>query len=355
MIKTMDSRDNSAASALLRIIPEELSPLRDGKNVRLERNGRSWLLMPIWIGEGLPADAKRAFRELSNQPGQSATGIPVIVAKRVSPGARELIEAERLSWADASGRARIEDSGSLYITRLEPIRADAKRSFRWSQAADAVAEVLLAQHFRRGAERAGTVSRVCDLAELSGVSTAHTARVLRQFDEQHYTAKSGAERGSSASRELKEPGRLLSDWAGNHARAEAVLRPIEYHVLWREVARSEVLLEGLLSGLTWAATGSAAAEKIAPHLTQVNTLDICVPLDEISAVRGQLEKVPEATEVASGGRIRVYPVDQYVLRLADKIDRVPIVSPVRVYADLLRDGGRSAEAAEHLREVAIGF
>ena len=47
--------------------------------------------------------------------------------------------------------------------------------------------------------------------------------------------------------------------------------------------------------------------------------------------------------------------DPYVFRLTREARDVRTVSPVRVYADLLRGRGRTAEAAEYLRETAIGF
>jgi hypothetical protein len=98
-----------------------------------------------------------------------------------------------------------------------------------------------------------------------------------------------------------------------------------------------------------------AADRIAPYLTSVPTVDIYVPMGALSHAVDELALHPEVVEVESGGRVRVHPADPYLFRLTQELSGVRTVSPVRVYADLLRGRGRSREAGEYLREVAIGF
>lgn len=321
----------------------------------MSHDGHRWALRPVWVGEGLPADAKRARDEIVHGIGTRSDAIPVITARRVSPGAREILDSEQLSWADASGRAHIVVPGRLYIARLEPIRADAGRVFRWSPAADAVAETLLARRTQQGGGDRAPVDKVVVVAETADVSPAHAARVLRHFDEQRYTAKTGAERGSSATREFRDPGRMLSDWAGHYATTARPGGAIEFHVPWREPQESVSVLIDALGGRDWALTGEAAADRIAPYLTSIPAVDLYVPEREFSFTRGRLAQLPEVIEVETGGRIRMHPAEPYVFRLTQEMKDVRTVSPVRVYADLLRGRGRSAEAGEYLREVAIGF
>lgn len=352
----MELRENSVSiSALLRAVPEELQPEWDGEVVRVVHEGNRWAFRPTWIGEGLPADARRAISEVASHDSARSGAIPVVTARRISPGAKEILDAERLSWADASGRAHIVVPGRIYITRIEPIRADAGRTFKWSAAADAIAETLLTWRTQQAGTDIMPVEKVGVVAHAADVSLAHAARVLRHFDEQRYTAKTGAERGSSATREFRDPGRMLSDWAGHYVADTGPRTAVEFHVPWRESQQSILMLADNLSGQDWAITGEAAADRIAPYLTSSATLDLYVPRAQLSSARDRLSNNPEVTEVQTGGRIRIYPVEPYVFRLAQEASGVRTASPIRVYADLLRGRGRSAEAGEHLREVAIGF
>ncbi|WP_349428528.1 type IV toxin-antitoxin system AbiEi family antitoxin [Microbacterium sp. LWS13-1.2] len=352
----MDIRENSpSVSALRRAVPPELQPEWDGEVLRISDGWDSWALRPVWVGEGLPADAKRARSEIEHDLEGLATVTPVVTARRISPGAREVLEEQQLSWADASGRAQIVIPRRLYITRLEPIRADAGRAFKWSAAADAVAETLLAWRAREGAGGGGEIEQVAVVAETAGVSVAHTARVLRHFDEQRYTAKTGAERGRSATRQFRDPGRMLSDWAGHYMAGPGQGAIVGFHVPWRDSEQSLSVLAEALADHDWALTAEAAADHIAPYLTSVPAVDLYVPEHQIFSAGSALSQHPEVTGVESGGRIRMHAADAHVFRLTENVKGFRTASRVRVYADLLRQRGRAAEAAEHLRQATIGF
>ncbi len=349
----MASRENSAIAILLRVLPPEfhVEPRADAVDVSL--GARRWVLQPIWAGEGLPADIRRIRNDVLH--GHAGVhGLPVVAARRMSSGARDLLDESQLSWVDASGRASIVIPGEVYLARLDPVPADAGRPFTWSGAARAVAETLLTWRVRHRNNVPDSIGRVGAIAEAADVSVAHAARVLRQFDEQGYTAKTGAERGSTATRELRDPGRMLSDWAGQYAlkdRAPAA----DFHVPWRDHAQTLSLIASSLSALDWALTGAAAADRIAPFLTSIPTVDVAVPFSTLAEVRRTLSSHEDVHEVERGGRVRVFTADEYLFGLADDQRGIRVASPVRVYGDLLRDRGRSVDAAEHLREVAIGF
>lgn len=349
----MRSEINPAGDVLLRAIPSDLRPEPDAGTVRISRGSDTWVFRPVWAGEGLPADVRRARGMVDGSP-LRPPGIPVITARRMSPGAREILSQAQLSWADASGRAQIVVPNEVYITRLDPIPVDVGRPFKWSAAADAVAETLLTWRVRRGPDAQEPLERPAEIAETAGVSIPHVARVLRQFDEQRYTAKIGAERGSSAGRELRDPGRMLSDWAGHHAGSSP--RPTaEFHVPWREHQRSLSMFTESFSDVRWAVTGVAAADRTAPYLTSVPTVDVYVSSSTLPDALRLLSSQDDVTPVDQGGRIRVFSGNEFIFRLADQEDGLSVASPVRVYSDLLRYGGRTAEAAEYLREAAIGF
>ncbi len=348
-------RENRAVQVLLRVIPEELNARVDGNVVWVSQDGATWSLLPLWVGEGLPADAKRAQSKLAHVSNSESFDIPVVTARRMSPGAREILDHQGFSWADASGRARIVVPGQLYVTRLDPIPVDRPRSFTWSAAVAAVAETVLALHARHGRNVNVPIDQVTEIAVVAGVSQAHTARVLRQFDERGYTAKTGAERGSSATREFRDAGRMLSDWAAHSGIVSDSGQVADFHVPWREVEDSLFPLTNAFAGWDWAVTSEAAADRIAPYLTNVPTLEVYVPAGHFFAMADRLSKEIDVTPVESGGRIRILASEAHIFRLTDEVKGARTASTVRVYADLLRHGGRSSEAAEHLREVAIGF
>lgn len=347
------SRENLAVAALLRVLPAELHAEARADAVQISFGPNSWTLQPIWAGEGLPADIRRVRNGVVHGDA-GGSNLPVIAARRMSQGARKLLDESQFSWVDASGRARIVIPGELYLTRLDPLPADAGRPFTWSGAAQAVAETLLTWRVQQGDDVPDSIGQVGGIAEAADVSVAHAARVLRQFDEQGYTAKTGAERGSTATRELRDPGRMLSDWAGQYALMSTV-PAAEFYVPWREHDQTFSMLASSLGGLDWALTGAAAAERIAPHLTSVPSVDVFVSFSTLAELRRRLSSQDDVREVERGGRVRVFTAGEYLFGLTDDHDGVRVASPVRVYGDLLRERGRSADAAEYLREVAIGF
>jgi hypothetical protein len=346
----MRTSEARASETLLTVTPPGFRAEADAKDVRLSHGAKSWTLRPIWAGEGLPADVRRAIAE--HLPAPEGL-VPVLVARRMTSGAREILDEHLTPWADTSGRAQIIVPGELYIIRLDPMPTDAGRPFRWSAATQAVAEVLLTRRARGGAATSAPVGRVASIAQATGLSIPGAARVLRQFDEQHYTQKSGAQRGSTAVRELRDPSRMLSDWAGQYIVGGAE-PAAEFHVPWREHDESVSFLTTSLEGQRWALTGAAAADEYSPYLTSIPTADVYVSADERSDVRRRLVS-GGAKEVERGGRIRVFTGPEYLFGLSDDRQGLPIASSIRVYGDLLRQRGRFAEAAEYLREGTIGF
>jgi len=349
------TRENRAIEIVLRAVPSDFESVVQAETLRIMRGADSWLFDPIWIGEGLPADVRRARNMVSHgEEAWARRGIPILTARRMSPGAREILNDERLSWADASGRAQISVPGELYITRLDPVPADAGRPFKWSGAANAIAETLLTWAAQRPPEQRSYIDRVATIAEAADVSLPHAARVLRHFDEQRYTAKSGAERGSTALREFRDPGRMLSDWAGNYA-TNGSGAIAEFHVPWREHDRSLSMIATALAGSEWALTGIAAADLTAPYLTSIPVVEVYVPSHGAHWARNQLLSQEGVREVERGGRLRLLTEESYLFNLKRELAGLSLASPVRVYGDLLRQGGRAAEAAEVLRESSIGF
>lgn len=350
MMKTMLNRENLALALAVNVLPPQLDTHVNRQHVQIRSARGKWTIAPVHIGEGLPADVRRWLEGRTPASGEE---IPVLTARQMSRGARKMLEERGLSWADGSGSAVIQDGAGLYIARLSPTKRLHDRLMTWSPAVAATAEVALEQR-RLDADGRAKVQRPSSIAEITGYSYAQTSKALSTFDEQGYTAKVGAERGTSARREFVDPGRLLSDWAGYQLRSGVTSTAYRFHVPWRSGEQSVQLLSRTLT-VDWVISGAVAANRLAPYLTQTPDLLVYVRAEELEVARRSLLTDEEVTEVASNGRITVCPGSPQVLTMASREAHEQLAPAVRIYADLLRMGDRGAEAAEFLRESAIGF
>ena len=89
-----------------------------GHTVSLALNGKR--ITVRWIGEGGLRQARESIADRNSLP-------EVVVARRMSPGAREALSAVGVGWVDESGAAEIAE-GSLIVSRSgrpEPISVQA--------------------------------------------------------------------------------------------------------------------------------------------------------------------------------------------------------------------------------------
>ncbi|MDY0912894.1 hypothetical protein [Rathayibacter festucae] len=346
----MESREKSLLALLRDVLPEETSPRVDSGRVVVGERTR-WSLVPVWIGEGLPADVRRAHER--DLPG-GRNDVPVFLARRMSPGARALLDEQGWSWADESGSAVIRILPDLLVVRLPPGRRTLPRPGTWSGAMLATAEAALAALVESRGGVGDDVPRPAGLASATGFSYQQTSKALAALDAEDFTAKVGPERGRTARREFRDPGRLLSEWAGHSSRAAGTDESRQFHVPWRDAEDSVELVERSLT-TGWCASGGAAADRLAPFLTRVPDLLIRVTSEDFDRACQDLSGAEDAIEVETGGRIHLRVAPAQVLASASVVRGLKVASPVRVYADLLRGEGRSADAAEFLREKVIGF
>jgi hypothetical protein len=256
----------------------------------------------------------------------------------------------RANWADETGRAHIETVSGLLVSReTERLTLHGGAAFHWSASASIIAEFLLA-------EPAGSL-RVNDLAGQSGWSQAQVSRTLQHFDKQGWTEKSGASRGPSTERRLAEPAALLDAWADfvtNSERAPVLAHrnlPDPMSFLRQDLARAFAERE-----IGWAASGWAGLELAAPFATAVPVLHLYVA--DATLLDGRLREVMaelQLQEVKEGARVEFLAAEHGPLSLAKAKNGLNVVSPPRLYADLRALGGRAEDAADHAREVLIGF
>ena len=283
-----------------------------------------------WVGEGWLRDAKAALR---------AGKVDVIVARRMSPGARAAATEAGVGWVDECGGAYI------VLPRLVIIRSARKgpkvqRPPHWTRSVIGAAEALLL----------GTRPTVAEVEGATGLSAGSATKALAVLSELGLL-RSEAARGRGSAREIVDRDHLLDAYA---AAATALSPALSLRVglggrdLVDELAKLGERWDAL--GVPWAATGAAAALVLGPYLTEVAGLDVFVDAPTTAI----LDSVAEASALRSmeGGRLVLRPFPTSVTRrLSSQADQLRVAPWPRVYADLRTTGVRGEEAAEHLRDV----
>ena len=327
-------------------------PAGGGPRVTVGRGGTEQTLAPFWAGEGFPADVRAVLRVMRDSPlDDGAT--PVVVARRLSPGARALLTDLDTSWADESGALDVASGPILVHTPgAPPLRQP--RPLRFTPAAGALAELLLT----RATAGEHLVPTITDLATRTGISRGATSRALMFFDAQGWTSSRGPQRGPAARRELLERRAMLEAWGRWYANGRD--ETVETHTVIRDPSTwlRDVVARRWRAG-TWAVTGLAALDQRAPFATAVNPIDLYLHGAEFDSDLDAHLRAVGLVRVDTGVRVRVLRADRH-LHLPDPETPTetgfPVVDDVRLYGDLLRRGGvRAEDYATHLREHRIGF
>ena len=304
-----------------------------GHTISLKLNGKH--IEVRWIGEGGLRQARELIANRKSIP-------EVVVARRMSPGARETFSAQGVGWVDETGAAEIA-LGSMIVSRSGRPSQAPRNPPRWTPAVLAVAEALLC----------GGKPTVAAVRQTTGLSAGGATNALRSLSDLGLLAAS-ARRGRNSGRSVPDSDRLLDDYA-TAAAAMAPATALTVGVTWRDIEEglSQTGHQWTNAGIVWAATGSLAAMILAPYLTTVTTADVYVDRETTPA----LESV--ATQAGlrpiEGGRLTLRPFPTVTSkRLAVMRDGLRLVPWPRVYADLRVTGVRGEEAAEHLRKVMRG-
>lgn len=287
-----------------------------------------------WAGEGwLP--------HITPLLGRGRRRPDIVVAQRLSPGAREALSEAGIGWVDETGAAEIA-IGPIIVSRTG-LAEKPTGPTTWTPAVLAVAEALLC----------GTKATVSAMEEVTGLSAGACTNALR-FLTGLGLLSAEARRGRDSGRSVADVDALLDAYASVAATRQPKSR-LAVGVTWRDV------LDGLRetgrkwdrADVVWAATGTAASLVLAPFLTSTGSAIVYVG----TATRAGLQAVAERVGLRpiEGGRLTLMPFPTVTSRLlAERVDGVRVAPWPRVYADLRTTGVRGEEAAEHLREVARG-
>ncbi len=285
-----------------------------------------------WIGEGSLGDARRLIANRRGRP-------DIVVARRLSPGAREALSSAGIGWVDETGAAEIV-VGSIIVSRTGQPPKPVERPKHWAPSVIAVAEALLC-------ETKPTVSATVVATGLSAGSCTKALRLLTDLG----LLEARAGRGRWSARQLSDPDRLLDAYALAVDSGPASIS-LQVGVTWRDpvAALVETAAKWNEAKLSWATTGAAAASVIAPYLTTVTSTEVYVDTDSIVG----LEAAAAVVELRpiEGGRLTLRPFPTVAVRqLASEADGLWVAPWPRVYVDLRHSGVRGEEAAEHVREV----
>jgi hypothetical protein len=285
-----------------------------------------------WIGEGWLRDARAALGDVGGKA-------DVLVARRMSPGARSVAADAGVGWLDESGAAEIVLPG-LVISRSGRPASKVQRPPRWTASVIGTAEALLL----------GARPTVADVELATGLSAGSATKALAALAGLGLL-RSGAARGRSSAREIVDRDRLLVAYA-EAATERAPALSLRVGIGGRDLIDE---LAGLGErwddqGVSWAATGAAAASVLGPYLSEVGGLDVFVDAPTPATLDALAER--SGLRAMEGGRLVLRPFPTPVTRrLCGQESGLRVAPWPRIYADLRVAGVRGEEAAEHLLEV----
>lgn len=324
---------------------------RHDAQVNLQIAGKSFTLLIEAKKAVYPRDVHQVLWQLGHLRRDASVGlnrdetVSLLVAESISPGAKELLRAERVGYYDSGGSLFLPAPGAyLYIEKPPPKTLSKSMRSLFSGRRAQVLHTLLMRHqdWFGGKE----------LAEQAMVSPATASQVLTELERFDWLVSRG--QGPSKERHLKEPAALLDAWA----KQLASIRPPELRRYYVPSMKADTLLEHIGQVFAnhevgYAISHEAAAQRYAPFLSSVSQVRCRVLIGPAAdAAIGELG----ARVVKEGANLAIIEAKSPgELLFRERVGGIWLASPIQVYLDLLRGEGRAKEMAEHLRKERIGF
>lgn len=292
-----------------------------------------------------PRDVRQDLEHLRSLSDEEGDRIAVLAAESISPGAKELLQKERVAYWDSGGSLFLMASG-LYLLIDRPAPKALKRAMRTlfsGRRAQAILAILCLHE---------QWVRVAEVARLSGVSRPTVSQVMTELERQGFLDTRGA--GPGKERRVTSPGELLDAWVAELPTLRKA-QPRRFFVPGPNAGQLAERIGAELEarGVTYGLTGQAAAQRHAPFLSSSPVVALLVlqspEFDEAVAALGGIE-------VDEGANLEVHATrspDAFNFR--QRADASWLLHPIQVYLALLRGGGRSQELAAHLRQERIGY
>jgi hypothetical protein len=297
-----------------------------------------------------PRDARQLLWQLSElnrraQPQPDHETQSLLIAESISPGAKELLRAERVGYFDSGGSLFLPAPGAyLYIDRPPPKPLQKSIRSLFSGSRSQVLHALLV-HYQDW-------FGVKEIAAQAQVASSTASEVLSELDRFDWLVTRG--QGPSKERHLQEPAALLNAWV----KQLPSLRPPDMRRYYVPGQKSDALIEHIgrvfdAHRVIYAVSYEAAAQRYTPFLSTVSQVRVRM----LSGPGGNAVIADLGARLVDEGSnlaiIETKSTGELLFR--ENIGGIWSASPVQVYLDLLRSEGRAQEVADHLRKERIGF
>lgn len=297
-----------------------------------------------------PRDAHQIVRQLKPYVFAEPAGapvIPMVAAKHISPGAREVLSKEGVGYFAEGGSLCVPATGLFIFVDKPAERNDSQYFDLFTEARTPVVHAMLLEP-----ELPFTVQ---DLASRTGSSGSTVSKLMAHLERLDWIQSEGS--GPFKRRRLSRPGAALDAWveaasAGLPHRTERrfFVRGIKAVDMPR--AFKERLPEQMVENKdAYQFTAEVAASQHAPYLTSWNTATVRA----VPHFTEQMQEALGAEEVGQGHNLLVLEGMASALRFFDLFDGVVVASRVQTYVDLMCAPGRAPDAARFLREQALKF
>ena len=319
--------------------------------VDLRVGGKAVTLLIEMKKDVYPRDVRQVLWQLRDSarrwphPEEKPEAAFFLIARSISPGAKELLRNKRVGYYDSGGSLFLP-ADNIYVYVDKPPPKSLSRSIRsvFSGRRTQVLHAVLLRHREW--------FRVKDIANQARVSPATASQVLTELEKFEWVVSRG--QGPGKERHLQEPGALLDAWVNQ----QAVMRPLSMRRYFVPSARAEGLVEQFAevcaeSEAEYAITHEAAGQRYAPFLSTISQVR-CRLLDGPAADRalGALD----ARVVEQGANLAVIEAKSPgELLFRESVNGIWLAGAVQVFLDLMRSEGRAKEMAKHLRQERIGF
>lgn len=292
-----------------------------------------------------PRDIRDAAWSLNNYmryQDHAHDAIGLLAAGSLSPGAKEELKAQNIAFFDLGGSLHLR-----HETWLFSIDKPSKRLKKYSHGVDLFTEargsvvhalLMHANEWLTGSE----------LAAQAETSPYTCSVVLQELTLREWVKSTGG--GPSKRRVLTRPEKLLDAWAEQwQERKEKQTRWYTFVENPKQMlAHLADRIDRARVDFAWAFTGTAAANAIAPLLTNTDGAEIIVPKGCSEMMADLLGLKP----VSKGGNVTLIERESASLLYRYRHPDHPafFASAYILYLDLLDGRGRNKELADHLRE-----
>jgi hypothetical protein len=304
-------------------------------------NGRRRVAIEL-LRQAYPRDIRDAGWQLESflkDNDEAKDIIPMVAAEHLSNGAKDDLRHHGLAYFEASGTFYLRHENWI-IDIQRPSKPAARRS-AVQLFTGAREQVVLALLVERNLFRSGL-----ELAELSKTSTYTVSTVLAELERREWLESEGS--GRMLRRRLSKPGELLDAWAQAWTQRHDVKTKWHCYVsnpgqILDQLARK--VAEASLEDAVF--TGAAVANRISPHLTRTDTVDIIIPPGEAERYAAALKMKP----VDKGGNVTLIERTgaSTLFSRHEGPAHARLADPLILYLDLLDGRGRNKELADQLR------